>query len=123
MVRQRNRAIGNWGEQIAADFLANKDYKIIERNYRWSRGEIDIIAEHDDTLVFVEVKTAATSTFGDPEAWVDERKQRRIGQVAEGYLLEHEIDDMDCRFDVIAIRKFGNGYDVRHIENAFWLDE
>ncbi|MFQ5824676.1 MAG: YraN family protein [bacterium] len=115
------KKIGKFGEEMAAEFLRNKNYEIIERNYRWARGEIDIVAKKDDMLIFVEVKTAQRDTFGPPETWVDQRKQQQIGQVAEHYLQEKEIDDMDCRFDVIAITAQGKEWKIKHIENAFWL--
>lgn len=113
--------VGKVGEDIAAKFLKKKSYHILQRNYRWARGEIDIIAEKDDMLIFVEVKTARSNSFGSPESWVDERKQEQIGMVAEKYLQENALNDSDCRFDVIAIRLRGSIPEVKHIENAFWL--
>ncbi|MCH9008786.1 MAG: YraN family protein [Calditrichaeota bacterium] len=121
MRRDSTKAVGTKGEDLAADYLVQKNYSILERNYRWSRGEIDIVACKDDVLIFVEVKTATGGSFGAPETWVTERKQKQVGQVAEGYLQEHELDNMDCRFDVIAIQMRGKEWQVKHIENAFWL--
>ncbi len=120
MTRARKR-VGNLGEEIATKFLQEKAYKIVQRNYRWARGEIDIIAEQDDVLVFVEVKTAKAKSFGPPENWVDQRKQEQIGKVAEKYLQDNEINGVDCRFDVIGIELQGTKHQIRHIENAFWL--
>lgn len=113
--------IGNLGEEIAARFLQKKAYKIVQRNYRWARGEIDIIARHDNVLVFIEVKTARGNSFGPPENWVDQRKQKQIGLVAEKYLQENDTSGTECRFDVIAVELQGTKPQVRHIENAFWL--
>ncbi len=115
------KQLGRRGEDFAADFLRRNNYLILARNYRFARGEIDIIAKQDDTLVFVEVKTAASTTYGEPQAWVTERKQQQIGMVAERYLQEHEIDDVSCRFDVIAVQAFGSQWQIKHIEDAFWL--
>lgn len=112
---------GSSGEALAANFLSDKGYKIIAQNYRWVRGEIDIIAEKENMLVFVEVKTARSRNFGAPETWVTRRKQKQVGMVASRYLQENEIVDMDCRFDVIAINAIGKDWQIKHIENAFWL--
>lgn len=108
---------------MAAQFLRKKDFQILDRNYRWARGEIDIVAKKDEMLIFVEVKTAQSKTFGPPETWVDERKQQQLGKVAERYLQEKEIEGMDCRFDVVAIttQTQGKEWKIQHIENAFWL--
>lgn len=120
MTRSRKN-VGDRGEEIAAKFLKEKAYEIVQRNYRWARGEIDIIARQDNILVFVEVKTARGSSFGPPENWVDEHKQEQIGMVAEKYLQDNETTGMDCRFDVIAVELHGAQSRIRHIENAFWL--
>ncbi|MCG8605985.1 YraN family protein [bacterium] len=117
----QTKTIGAAGEAAAIRHLQQKNYEILDRNYRWARGEIDIVAKQADTLVFVEVKTARGANFGSPETWVDERKQQQLGLVASHYLQEKEIEDTDCRFDVIAIRARGNDWQIRHIENAFWL--
>lgn len=117
-----SRKLGEAGEILANSYLQKKGYKILAQNYRWARGEIDLIAEKDDLLIFVEVKTASSQRFGAPETWVNQKKQRQIGMVAEKYLQEHEIEDVDCRFDVIAIEMRQNTHSIKHIENAFWLE-
>ena len=93
--------VGKLGEQLAFSFLENKNYTILEKNYRFGRGEIDIIAEDDNMLVFIEVKTKKFGDFGDPITWVPRSKQRQIGTVAKGYLYEKNITNQDCRFDVL----------------------
>lgn len=115
------KSIGKYGEDLAVEFLLEHDYHILERNFRWARGEIDIIAQKNGVLIFVEVKTAQTDSFGSPQSWVNERKQKQIGSVAERYLQVHEIINVDCRFDVIAVTANGNNWKINHIENAFWL--
>jgi putative endonuclease len=111
--------LGKAGEDLAARFLEQQGFKIIGRNYRFERGEIDLIAEEGEELVFVEVKTRRSSVFGAPEDAVTEEKQEQVHAVAEGYLFEHDIDNRPCRFDVVAI-DFENGQaDIRHIRNAF----
>jgi len=114
---------GKLGEDMAAAFLLKHGFQVLTRNYRFARGEIDIVARSGNLLVFVEVKTARTLQFGRPETWVDRRKQQQIGMVAQRYLQEFAIDDMDCRFDVIAISKEAGRWKINHIKNAFWLEE
>ncbi|RMF67146.1 MAG: YraN family protein [Calditrichaeota bacterium] len=121
MGRASSKTIGDLGERLAAEFLEKRNYEIVERNFRWERGEIDIIARKEDLLVFVEVKTARTQTFGAPETWVDKRKQQQIGMAAERYLQLHDIQNVDCRFDVVAVTRHAQQWQIRHIENAFWL--
>jgi putative endonuclease len=113
------RTEGEKGEDLAVAYLEKKGYRILERNYRYERGEIDIVAEDNGALVFVEVKARRSKTFGEPEEAVTESKQRQIKNVAEGYLFEHNIDDRECRFDVVAIDYEGNRTVIRHLENAF----
>jgi putative endonuclease len=115
-----NRRIqGKAGEDLAARFLERNGMKIIERNYRFERGEIDLIAEEGDELVFVEVKARRSTVFGTPEDAVTEEKQEQVYSVADGYLFEHNIDNRPCRFDVVAIEFKNDTADIRHIRNAF----
>jgi putative endonuclease len=114
---------GKIGEDLAAHFLQEIGYKIVARNYHTRSGEIDIIAQHNDVLIFVEVKTARTFSFGETEAWVDEDKQQRIGCAAEKYLYDFQIEDMDCRFDVITVDLTKTPPRLHHIKDAFWLEE
>lgn len=116
--RQR---IGRRGEADAVEYLEREGYFILERNFRAERGEIDIIAKDGNTLVFVEVKTRVRGGFGEPEEWVNQKKQTQIGKVAMGYLQEKRLEDVDCRFDVVAVTKMGEKTRIRHIEDAFWL--
>ena len=113
--------VGKEGESLAHEFLLNAGYQILEKNYRFSRGEIDIVAEKDNVLIFIEVKTKKFGDFGDPITWVTRKKQKQIGSVAKGYLFEKKIMDKDCRFDVIAIKWQDNAWKIEHLENAFWI--
>ena len=115
-----NRRIqGKAGEDLAARFLERNGFKIIDRNYRFERGEIDLIAEEGDELVFVEVKARRSTIFGSPEDAVTEKKQEQVHAIADGYLFEHDIDNRPCRFDVVAI-EFKNGKpEIRHIRDSF----
>jgi len=115
-----HRKTGSLGEEQAADFLKANGYEILCKNYHFSnRGEIDIIATKDNILIFIEVKTALSDRFGEPEYWVTPSKQKQIVKVAQAYLHMNGISDKDCRFDVMALRKTGDEYQINHYENAF----
>lgn len=110
------------GEEMAADFLKERGFEIIDQNYRHGHGELDIIAvdPKDGFTVFVEVKTRHNLNFGEPEYAITKNKQRQIKKIAELYLYDKEIDNIDCRFDVIAILlKDEDNPVINHYENAF----
>jgi len=112
--------IGKYGEDIACNYISKRGFRILERNFRKERGEIDIIAEHQGMLVFIEVKTNKKGGFGDPEYRVTLKKQIQLSKTATLYLVEHDIRDRDCRFDVIAIKLEQNGLaQINHIKDAF----
>lgn len=113
---------GDEGEQLALEFLREKGYSIIETNYRYGKGEIDIIAkdEEKDLLIFVEVKSRKNLEFGEPEYAVTKNKIRQIKRMAQLYFYDKEIKEADCRFDVVTIlynqqRK----PELKHYVNAF----
>jgi len=103
MERVSTRAIGRDGEEIAAEYLRNNGYRIVEKNYKNRFGEIDVIAKDGNTLVFVEVKTRNTPSYGSPSSAVDSKKQQRIGKVAVTYLTEKRLTHSPVRFDVVSI--------------------
>jgi putative endonuclease len=110
--------LGVNGEDLAARFLQENGYTVLERNFRYGRGEIDIIAEDAGTIVFVEVKSRSSESFGSPEGAVDSRKQRQLSKLALAYLQrERLLHKVDCRFDVVAISHQSNS--IRLIRNAF----
>ncbi len=113
------RKQGKNGEDLAAQYLERSGLKILERNYRFERGEIDLIAEEGEELVFVEVKARRSNTFGPPEDAVTEEKQEQIYAVADGYLFEHNINNRPCRFDVVAIEFRDGCAEIRYIRDAF----
>lgn len=116
------QVLGQKGEDIAVNFLSEKGYKIVERNFRAGHGEIDIIAFDGNDLVFIEVKTSNSNVFGHPATWVSEHKQKIVGETAEAFIYKNKYNDTDCRFDVITI-EFNKGlYKIEHIEDAFWLE-
>ena len=111
-----DRGLGHKGEEKAAEYLKSKGYKILERNCRSKYGEIDIICENKERVVFVEVKARSSQVFGSPLEAVDTRKQQRLRNLALEWLSEKGwLEKREIRFDVIGIR----GEELRHIENAF----
>ncbi len=116
---KNTRREGTRGEELAVKHLTGLGMEILERNYHFGHGEIDIVARDGEVLVFCEVKTRASDRFGDPEYAVTPRKRSQIRRIAQGYLYEHQIATQACRFDVVAIRLTGDTSSVNHISNAF----
>lgn len=112
--------LGRSGEDVATEYLKKKKYKVVDKGFRFLRGEIDIIAYDGETLVFVEVKTRKSTRFSQPEESVTPAKRKQLRRVAQGYLLRKHIQDVECRFDVISVT-FDEleGYTVKHITDAF----
>jgi putative endonuclease len=112
------RLLGSKGENLAAAFLKKKGYKILSRNYKTPFGEIDIVAKDGETLVFVEVKTRADKSFGEPFEAVNCRKREKLRKVALSYLKNCCKNDLPSRFDVMSIQA-GDKNEVEHIIDAF----
>jgi len=110
---------GDRGEELAVSFLVNKGFEIIEQNYRYGKGELDIIARYEGFLVFVEVKSRESLDYGFPEEAITRKKITQIRRIAEGYLAEKNITDENIRFDVVAILFLNNEVSINHYENAF----
>lgn len=120
--KENKRTFGNEGEEIAAKYLSEKGFEIIERNYFIGHGEIDIIAfePKENYFVFVEVKTRISMEFGDPSYAINKKKISQLKKVAELYLAEKNIDEQNCRFDVITVLLDDPGKPkIEHYENAF----
>ncbi len=112
--------LGKLGEKIALHFLEDNKYKVTARSYRLFRGEIDIIAYDQKTLVFVEVKTRRSTDYGFPEESVTPSKQQQIRKIAQGFLVKNNLQDVECRFDVISLSfDEKEGYSICHIKDAF----
>jgi putative endonuclease len=111
--------LGKLGEELALKHLRSKDYKILELNWHFGREEIDIIAMDGETLVIIEVKTRATSWFGEPEFAVTRSKQKALIRAAEGYIIKNNLN-LDTRFDIISIIITPHERKVDHIEDAFY---
>jgi putative endonuclease len=119
-----NRGTGSQGEEIAANFLIARGYRILERNFSCKGGEVDIIARDpgDKSLVFIEVKARRTLSYGVPQLAVTLFKQRQISKAALTWLSKNRMHDQNARFDVIAILLDGGGlHKIEHICNAFEL--
>lgn len=113
------RQLGAQGERLVERFLRKRGYKVLARNYRCPRGEIDLITLDGQTVVFVEVKTRQNTSLAEPEESVRLGKQRRLTQIARHWLKQHGGRDRRCRFDVVAV-KLGPGEPVlRHFHDAF----
>jgi len=115
----QHNELGNKGEDIAASYLEELGYKIIKRNWRYGKDEIDIIAETGNFIVFAEVKTRSSSYFGDPEDAVDNQKQRFMVRAADAYVNQKEID-LEVRFDIISIIHNKNETRINHLKDAFY---
>ncbi len=111
--------LGKKGEQIAHDFLIEKGYKILERNYRFRHLEVDIIAEHKGYLVVVEVKTRNSDFMAGPEITVTKQKQKAIVKVANAYIHDKDIDP-ETRFDIISIILNTRQKQIEHFYDAFY---
>jgi len=110
--------LGKWGEDIAACYLAAKNYAIIARDWRHGHRDLDIIASYEGWLVIVEVKTRARNWLVSPEEAVDSRKMRSLCIAANAYIKINRVN-APVRFDIIAVTGDTGGYDINHIENAF----
>jgi putative endonuclease len=120
-VSHARKALGKWGEEQAEQYLLRKGMRIVERNWRIGRGEIDLIAWDGRTLVFVEVRTRAGLTFGTAAESVDWRKQRRLRELALHYLQNTRARSSDIRFDVITVfyDKGQRTAEIVHYAHAF----
>jgi putative endonuclease len=114
------QSVGSWGEDIAAKHLKSIGYRIVDRNWHRVGGELDIVAETEGQVVFVEVKTRSSSDYGSPEEAITARKQEHLRRAAWSYLEETEQLDANWRIDVIAIERTSGGAVGRldHYPNA-----
>lgn len=101
-------------EERACEYLRSLGYLIVARNWRWRRGEVDIIARDRGTLVFVEVKARSTGRFGHPAEAVDERKRGKLIAAAKAFL-GRDLGKVPVRFDVVAVL----GDEIQHLRGAF----
>ena len=112
--------LGKWGEDVAGRFLEEKGYRLLDTNYRCRWGEVDIVAQEGDELVFVEVRTRRGAEFGTPEESVTAAKARRLIATAQDYLQQNGQEESEWRIDLIAIRLDGDRRveDIAHLRHA-----
>ena len=111
--------LGNKGEQLAVSHLEKNGYTILERNYRFQKAEIDIIAQQENIVAIVEVKTRTSADFGNPEDFVSPKKVKLLVKAADEYITSNDLD-VEVRFDIIAILHEKNDITIKHLEDAFY---
>jgi len=114
-----SHTLGKTGEELAAGHLEEKGYRILHRNWKSGRREMDIVSENDEFVVFVEVKTRSADFILHPRDSVTKEKQRLIIYAADFYLRRYNISK-ESRFDIITLVAKGDEFDIEHIENAFY---
>jgi putative endonuclease len=114
-----SHSLGEKGEELAAGHLVEKGYKILHRNWKSGKMELDIVAENKESIVFVEVKTRSENFLANAKDTVPREKQRFMLYAAENYIKRYNINK-DSRFDIITIISKGQKFTVEHIENAFY---
>jgi putative endonuclease len=115
----KHNETGKKGEELAAKFLEEKGFEVIERNFRWKRYEIDLIVKKEPFLIFVEVKTKTNTSYGLPENDVTPQKAAQVMAAAEEYIYQTGWKK-EIRFDIVAIVIKGEIFDIEHIEDAFY---
>lgn len=116
-----NRIIGDKGEDLARKYLESKGYRIVAGNYKIRSGEIDIIAYDKDILVFIEVKTRTSNSYGYAYEAVDYKKQKKIIKTSLYYMNKNSLNDIQMRYDIIEVY-LRKEIEINHIENAFILE-
>lgn len=111
--------LGKLGEELSVDFLQKNGYEILETNWVFQKAEIDIIAQKDNVLVVIEVKTRSNADFGSPQDFVKPAKIQLLVKAINEYVLVNDLD-LDIRFDIIALTKEGKGFAIEHLEDAFY---
>ncbi len=115
----QHNELGKKGGQLAGDFLIKKGYTIRDTNWRYLKAEVDIIAEKNGTLAVVEVKTRSTIDFGNPQGFVNPKKIKLLVVAIDEYVISKDLD-IEVRFDIIAIVKNNNKFEIEHLEDAFY---
>ena len=120
MPRATKSEVGQWGEAIATKYLETRGYVVLARNWRHGHGELDIVTQQGEIIVFVEVRTRRSHAFGAPEETITPRKQAKLIETAEAYLEAHHLADVQWQIDAIVIELDGRNNVSRldHIEFA-----
>ena len=114
----QHNELGKEGEEEAARYLKSKGYKINNRNWNFYGYEIDIVAENEEFIVFVEVKTRTTALYGNPEDFVSPSRMRRMVEAAHHYIIENDVEKA-FRLDIIGVLWNGKRFSLEHIDDAF----
>lgn len=114
----QHNELGKKGEQLAIDYLLEKGYTIVEKNYRFQKAEIDVIAQKENVLAVVEVKTRSSDYFGNPQDFVNPKKIKLLVSAIDNYVTEKDLD-VEIRFDIIAIVKQKSAFKIEHLKDAF----
>jgi len=115
----KHNEIGKLGEELAKEHLIQHGYTILRTNYRYLKAEIDIIAQKDDILAIVEVKTRTSDDFGAPESFVNKKKIKLILDATNAYIDEHDLD-LNVSLDIISVL-IGKETEVEHLQNAYYF--
>ena len=117
--------LGNWGERVARNFLVEKGYRVLETGFRSAWGEVDIVARHEEELVFVEVRTRRGTALGTPQESVTRAKARRLTATAQSYMEERAVAGADWRIDLISIVLDSRGLvqELSHLTHAVEAEE
>ena len=111
--------LGKLGEAMAIEYLQKNGYEILATNWVYQKAEIDIIARAGGVVAVVEVKTRSSGEFGLPQEFVGQKKIRLLLKAVDEYIQLHEIDS-DVRFDIIAVSKNADGFEIEHLQDAFY---
>ena len=115
----QHNELGKLGEEMAVEFLKKDDYDILETNWVFQKAEIDIIAQKENILAVIEVKTRSSIDFGLPQDFVKPKKIQLLVKAVNEYVTVNDLD-LEVRFDIIAIQKNGNDFKTEHLQNAFF---
>lgn len=111
--------LGDLGEELAVDYLQKKGYEILETNWTFQKAEIDILAQKENILAVVEVKTRSSIDFGLPQDFVKPKKIQLLVKAVNEYVIQNDLE-VEVRFDIIAIHKEHKVFHIEHIEEAFF---
>ena len=111
--------LGKLGEELSVEFLQKNAYTILETNWTFQKAEIDIIAQKDNVLVIIEVKTRSSIDFGSPQDFVKPAKIQLLVKAVNEYVISNDLD-LEIRFDIIAVHKEGKEFKIEHLEDAFY---
>lgn len=123
VIKASNIELGKNGESLAASFLLNKGYAILDRNWHFGHLELDLVCEKDDVIIFVEVKTRRGENYGGAAGAITENKKLHLARAAQGWLEEHDAWNRPCGFDIVCIVKNNSGFRVEHYSNAFHITQ